>query len=72
MNRHERRRKQRQERRPTPPAARAPVDAGFGWTVAGDGRTVVGVCECGEAATVDCPVCGPQCQQCFTEAGRPF
>jgi hypothetical protein len=46
-----------------------PVDAYGGWTVGGDGRTVVGVCACGEAAVTDCPVCGPQCQRCFIGGG---
>ncbi len=72
MNRQERRRQEREEGRAIPPAGRRLVDGDLGWSVSGDGRTVVGVCECGEAATVDCPVCGPQCVRCFTEAGRPF
>jgi len=69
MNRQERRRREREERRPIPEGGRPVVDAGFGWTVAGDGRTVEAQCECGEPAVVDCPVCGPQCQRCFIEGG---
>ncbi len=46
-----------------------PVDAYGCWTVGADGRTVVGVCACGEVAVVDCPVCGPQCQRCFIGGG---
>jgi hypothetical protein len=30
---------------------------------------VVGECGCGQAAVVDCPVCGPQCMRCFVEGG---
>lgn len=48
-------------------AGRLPADAYGGWTVAGDGRSVVGRCDCGEPAVVDCPVCGPQCQRCFMD-----
>ncbi len=50
-------------------AGALPVDAYGGWSVAGDGRTVVGECACGEPAVTDCAVCGPQCQRCFTEGG---
>ncbi len=63
MNRQERR---QQSKRPKyPPGGRPLVDAGGGWVVAGDGKTVVGRCACGEAAVADCEVCGPQCQVCF-------
>jgi hypothetical protein len=53
------------------------VDAFGGWTVAGDGRSVTGVCACGAPAVADCAECGPQCQACFLEGdpspkgGRP-
>jgi len=72
MNRQERRRRQREERRPIPPTGRRLAEGDLGWSASGDGRTVVGVCDCGQPAVVDCPVCGPQCARCFTEAGRPF
>jgi hypothetical protein len=44
---------------------RSKRDAYGGWKVAGDGRTVVGVCRCGQPAATDCAICGPQCLRCF-------
>ncbi len=57
--------RQQRKRKTYPPGGRPLVDAGGGWFVAGDGKSVVGRCSCGEPAVVDCPVCGPQCQSCF-------
>ncbi len=59
------RRKKHPSAGPLRPGGRPVVDAGGGWVVAGDGRTVEGRCACGEPAAVDCPVCGPQCQGCY-------
>jgi hypothetical protein len=47
------------------PGGRTVVDAGGGWVVGGDGKTVEGRCACGEPAVADCEFCGPQCQGCF-------
>jgi hypothetical protein len=62
--------KRQQRKRPGPKrGVVGPADAYGGWVVAGDGRTVIGRCACGEPAVVDCPVCGPQCQSCFVGVG---
>jgi hypothetical protein len=74
MSKGKRQQHKRAGRRSTPTqtgrvAPPAVVEAYGGWVVSGDGRTVVGQCRCGEAAVVDCPECGPQCQRCFIRGG---